>query len=403
MQFTLVKNTFFLLVLFLLPCGNETGEVHSVGPVSANETATILPGADQPKEYLSKLKGVKVGLVANQTSVVHTQNKHLADFLLDNKVELLRVFAPEHGFRGKADAGELVKDGVDLKTGLPIISLYGKNKKPDPAQLKGIELMVFDIQDVGARFYTYISSLHYIMEACAENNIPLLVLDRPNPNGHYVDGPVLDVGFKSFVGMHSIPVVHGMTIGEYARMINGEGWLEGGAKCKLEVVAVANYDRNMDYHVPIRPSPNLPNDRSINLYPSLCFFEGTIISAGRGTDWQFQVFGAPELPAENYPYTFTPHPNEGSGSPKFSGKACHGLDLRQTPDLQQLDLTWLIEAYKRYPCKEKFFNSFFEKLAGNSQLQKQIEQGLNMREIRESWQDDLAAFKQIRKKYLIYN
>ena len=322
--------------------------------------------------------------------------------MVSKKIAVKKVFAPEHGFRGTADAGEAVKDGVDKKTGIPLISLYGNNKKPSQEQLKGIDVIVFDIQDVGARFYTYISTLHYVMEACAELGIPVIVLDRPNPNGHYVDGPILETQHQSFVGMHPVPVVHGMTIGEYAAMINGEGWLKNKVKCMLTVIKMENYNHQKEFSLPIKPSPNLPNDQAINLYPSLCFFEGTFINAGRGTDMQFQVFGAPGLPVSKYTFEYTPQANEGAKDPKFKGQLCHGKDLRNVPRLNKINLEWFIETYNANGRKKDFFNSFFVKLAGTDKLQKQIEQGLSAEEIRDSWKDGLADFQKIRGMYLFY-
>ncbi|WP_410198309.1 exo-beta-N-acetylmuramidase NamZ family protein [Aequorivita ciconiae] len=359
-------------------------------------------GAEQFHLYAELLKGRNVGVVANQTSFLGKENQHLVDFLILKKVSVKKVFAPEHGFRGTADAGEHVKDGVDSKTGVPLISLYGSNKKPSLEQLKGIDVMVFDIQDVGARFYTYISTLHYVMEACAELGIPVIVLDRPNPNGHYIDGPILEKEHQSFVGMHPVPVVHGMTIGEYAKMINGEGWLNNKIECQLTVIKMENYTHQTPYSLPIKPSPNLPNDKSINLYPSLCFFEGTFINAGRGTDMQFQVFGAPSLPASKYPFTYTPQPNEGSKDPKFKGQLCHGKDLRNEPRLSNINLEWLIESYNASGRKKDFFNSFFVKLAGTKQLQQQIEKGMSAEAIRDSWKGGLEKFEKVREKYLSY-
>lgn len=383
---------------------------------------TVLTGADNHKSYLPLLKNRKIGILTNQTGTVKDitilressvedeltiqtfeskiELKHVVDFLIENEVNVQKIFAPEHGFRGTADAGELIKDGKDSKTGLPIISLYGNNKKPTPEQLSGIDVMLFDLQDVGARFYTYISSLHYLMEACAENNIPLIVLDRPNPNGNIVDGPTLEMENKSFVGMHPIPVLHGMTIGEYAKMINGEKWLNNGIQCDLTVIECLNYDRNKPYSLPVKPSPNLPNDKSINLYASLCFFEGTNVSVGRGTDKQFQIFGSPFL--KNMDYSFTPKPNLGAKDPLHNGKVCYGRDLSEVENVNRLELKWLIEAYQNTPDKTKFFNNFFIKLAGTSKLQQQIEQGLNEVEIRKSWEKDLEAFRKTRDKYLIY-
>ena len=426
MRFLLLKNTLFLLVLAIASCGSSTkGEDRRTDDdLNTVDTISITPdqlrtdpvvAAKRIDQYVHLLADKHIGIVANQTSVFdgtlirgvieeNSDPSHLVDVL--NSFEefvVSKVFAPEHGFRGTADAGEVVKDGIDTKTGLPIISLYGKNKKPTPEQLEDIDIMIFDIQDVGARFYTYISTLHYVMEACAENNIPLIVLDRPNPNGHYIDGPILETEHQSFVGMHPVPVVHGMTIGEYARMINGEGWLKDGIQCDLNVIPVMRYKRDYKYSLPVRPSPNLPNDVSINLYPSLCFFEGTPVSAGRGTEMQFQVFGAPELPGTEYSFQFTPGPNEGAKYPKFDGQLCNGLDLRDHDRLDQLNLEWLISAYNAYPDKSKFFNAFFTKLAGTTELQSQIEEGLTADEIRESWEDGLEAFDKMRQAYLLYD
>ncbi len=343
-----------------------------------------------------------MGIVTNQTGTINKDNtiSHIVDFLVAKNVNLKKIYAPEHGFRGTADAGELIKDGKDIKTGLPIISLYGNNKKPKPVQLEGIDVMIFDLQDVGARFYTYISSLHYVMEACAENNISLIVLDRPNPNGGIVDGPILETENTSFVGMHPIPVLHGMTIGEYAQMINGEKWLKNGVRCKVTVISCSNYERDMYYSLPVKPSPNLPNDQSINLYPSLCFFEGTNVSVGRGTNKQFQVYGSPYLPKTGF--SFTPQPNEGAKNPMHNGKKCYGEDLSEIKRLERLELRWLIDAYDKTEDKSKFFIPFFTKLAGTTKLQKQIESGKTEEEIRNSWQKGLDSFKAKRKKYLIY-
>lgn len=367
----------------------------------------IFVGADQTSTYLPLLNGKKVGIVANQTSVIFNSKgyKHLVDSLVSLKVNITKVFAPEHGFRGKADAGEKVVDGIDAKTGIPIISLYGDNKKPNTKQLENIDIMIFDIQDVGARFYTYISTLHYVMEACAETNIPLLILDRPNPNGHYIDGPVLEPEHKSFVGMHPVPVVHGMTIGEYAQMINGEKWLENSVICDITVIPVKNYTHQTVYSLPIKPSPNLPNDIAINLYPSLCFFEGTNISAGRGTDKQFQIFGSPFLNTDMFPYTyeFTPQPNEGAKYPKHQDKICYGMDLSQTKRLNRLDLNYLIEAYQATENKEEFFNDFFTKLAGTKKLQEQIEGRHTAYELKKNWVRSLQDYDEMRQDYLIYD
>jgi len=352
-------------------------------------------GAERLDAYLPLIENKKVGVVGNQTSMIG--NTHLVDSLLSLRIDVVKVFSPEHGFRGKADAGAKVENGTDSKTGLPIISLYGKNKKPYPEQLEGIDVLLFDIQDVGARFYTYISTLHYIMEAATENNIKVIILDRPNPNSHYVDGPIREKGFESFVGMHAIPIVHGMTIGEYAKMINGENWI--AVNCDLTVIVIENYTRKMEYDLPIKPSPNLPNAKAINLYPSLCLFEGTTISIGRGTVYPFQHFGAPYLEND---YSFTPKSGAGSKYPKHENKECFGTNLRLEKPLTAINLNWIIEAYKQCPEKEEFFNNFFDKLAGTDKLRKQIIAEKTQKEIKESWQEGLEEFKEIRRKYLIY-
>ena len=388
------------------------------------EQTDLKTGAQRTSTYINLLKGKSVAVVANQTSVIskifnsntknagkHTESvtntkkiskfkyTHLIDSLLSMGIQVKKVFAPEHGFRGKADAGEIVRDGFDTKTGIPIISLYGKNKKPSAKQLDGIDVVVFDIQDVGARFYTYISSLHYVMEACAESGIKVIVLDRPNPNGHYIDGPVLELEHKSFVGMHKVPIVYGMTIGEYGQMINGEKWLKNEIKCDLKVIPLKNYTHDYAYSLPIKPSPNLPNDKSINLYPSLCFFEGTNVSAGRGTKMQFQIYGSPFLVKAEF--TFTPQPNEGAKYPKHKNIICFGENLTETDHLNKLDLSYLIKAYKQN-TSNKFFVPFFTKLAGTKKLQEQIVKGVSEQEIRNSWKDDLGNFIKIREQYLIY-
>jgi uncharacterized protein YbbC (DUF1343 family) len=368
--------------------------------VAENTTLEIKTGADNYAAYLPLLKDKKVGIVTNQTGIL-SDKTHVVDFLLEQKINLQKIFAPEHGFRGTADAGEHVVDGKDTKTGLPILSLYGDNKKPKAEQLAGIDVMVFDLQDVGARFYTYISSLHYIMEACAENNIQLIVLDRPNPNGSIVDGPILEKEFTSFIGMHPIPTLHGMTIGEYAQMINGEKWLKNGVQCNLIVIPCLHYNRNMTYSLPVKPSPNLPNDQAINLYASLCLFEGTNVSSGRGTEKQFQIYGSPFLPKSDF--SFTPVSNFGSKDPMNKGLLCYGEDLTQAPKVHQLELKWLLKAYTTTADKTKFFTSFFTKLAGTKKLQQQIEVGTPEADIRKSWEKGLSDFKVMRKKYLIYD
>jgi len=369
------------------------------------DTEKIVVGAEQMAQYLPMLRGKNVAMLVNQTSTVG--EAHLVDTLHSLGINIKAIFAPEHGFRGKEDAGAKIEDAKDSKTGIPIISIYGKKKKPSAASLAGIDLVVFDIQDVGARFYTYISSMHYVMEACAENDVDFMVLDRPNPNGHYIDGPIREDKFKSFVGLHPIPVVHGMTVGEYAQMINGQGWLADGKKVKLDVVLCKNYDHKKFYELPVKPSPNLPNIRSIYLYPSLCFFEGTAVSIGRGTDTQFQVYGHPKYPLGVYEFKPTPMP--GANYPKHKNQLCKGYSLVNLPmrELQKqaaLDLKYVIGFYKNFPEKDQFFNSnnFFDLLAGTDQLRKQIEAGKSEIEIRESWKVGLEEFKKVRKEYLLY-
>jgi uncharacterized protein YbbC (DUF1343 family) len=438
MVFNMFKNTVLLFLLIMISCGSkpkmkdgrqklevrnkilhssaatfDTKYILNLGNVQNNSSAhnEIVVGANQIDDYLKFLNGKRVGVVANQTSVIFKNGRlktedrsytHLVDSLISLNVDIKKVFAPEHGFRGTADAGEKVKDGIDAKTGLPIVSLYGKNRKPSVEHLNDIDIVVFDIQDVGVRFYTYTSTLHYLMEACAEQNIPLLILDRPNPNGHYIDGPILEMEHKSFVGMHPIPVVHGMTIGEYAEMINGEQWLKNSVQCDINVIPIKNYTHNISYSLPIKPSPNLPNDKAINLYPSLCFFEGTNVSIGRGTDKQFQVYGSPFMEDKDISYCFTPQPNFGAKYPKHQGKECCGFDLSDEEQLNEINLGYLIKAYSSTLNKKDFFNNFFSKLAGTKKLQQQIEAGLTEKEIKTSWQYGLESFKIIRNKYLIY-
>lgn len=382
-------------------------------------TTTFMTGADNLKHQLALFENKKVGIVTNQTGLVtydsiysvldegmrkpkiSVRTVHLVDYITEKTpIQLVKIFAPEHGFRGTADAGEHVNDSKDAKTGLPILSLYGNNKKPTAAQLAGVDILLFDLQDVGARFYTYISHLHYIMEACAENNVSLIILDRPNPNGSIVDGPVLDPNYSSFVGMHPIPVLHGMTIGEYALMINGQGWLANKVQCHLNIIPCENYKRTMWYNLPVNPSPNLPNPQSINLYASLCLFEGTNVSMGRGTSTQFQIYGSPYLPKTDF--KFTPTPNLGAKAPLYNGIICYGEDLTKTPKVNQLELKWLLKAYHETADPSTFFNSFFTKLAGGPTLQNQIEAGLTEDEIRATWQEDLKDFKKMREDYLLY-
>ncbi len=357
----------------------------------------IQTGAERIDVYIPLLHNKNVAVVGNQSSIIN--QTHLVDSLLILNINIVKVFSPEHGFRGSADAGEKIENEVDEKTGIPILSLYGKNKKPDVKQLEDVDILLFDIQDVGARFYTYISTLHYVMESAAENNVKVIILDRPNPNGHYIDGPIRENGFESFVGMHPIPIVHGMTIGEYARMINGEGWI--AEKCDLDIIKMENYNHDMHYNLTIKPSPNLPNSKSINLYPSLCLFEGTNISVGRGTKYPFQHFGAPYLKSN---YSFTPRSTQGSKFPKYEDQKCFGTDLRfQDNYLTEINLDWLIYAYRNCPEKEQFFNKFFDKLAGTDKLKLQIISGENSKEIKNSWEEGLREFKKTRSKYIIYN
>ncbi len=363
------------------------------------EKGKITPAVMQMETYLPLLAGKSAGLVINHTSMVGAT--HLLDTLVARNIGVKAVFGPEHGFRGTADDGAYIDNDTDSKTDVKIISLYGKKRKPDPVDLEGIDLMVFDIQDVGTRFYTFISTMHYAMEACAENNIPFIVLDRPNPNGHYVDGPIRKTGFESFVGMHPIPVVHGLTVGELATMINEEGWLANGVKCELEVIPVKNYSHKDHFSLPVKPSPNLPNDTAINLYPSLCFFEGTKMSVGRGTNFPFQVVGYPDEGMGTF--SFTPESMPGMAThPKYEGETCYGIDLRNTEFINKIDLTWLIDFYNRFPDKASFFNNYFNTLAGTDVLKRQIEEGLSADEIRASWSEDIARFKDLRKKYLLY-
>ena len=375
-----IKQIFLLLCLLL----------------SVFSYSQIKVAAERTNKYIPLLKNQKVAIVGNQSSMIH--KTHLVDSLLRRKVHIVKVFSPEHGFRGTEDAGAKIEDGLDKNTGIPIISLYGRNKKPTTKQLEEVDIILFDIQDVGARFYTYISTLHYVMESAAENNIKVIVLDRPNPNGHYIDGPVRKDGFESFVGMHPIPIVHGLTIAEYAQMINGENWISD--KCNLQVIKMENYTHDMHYELPIKPSPNLPNARSVNLYPSLCLFEGTNISIGRGTEYPFQHFGAPYLQSS---YSFIPKSGAGSKHPKHENKICFGFDLRNQDNyLTSINLDWLIYCYNNSNNKESFFNNFFDKLAGTNQLRHQIIDGKNSTEIKSSWQLDLEEFKKIRQKYLLY-
>ncbi len=398
-----LKNIIFGLVLFLLAW--YTGIAQSTNDQANNVPSAIQLGAARFGEYLPVLGTRKVGLVVNQTTVLESGG-HLVDTLLGRGVRITAIYAPEHGYRGNVERGKSFATTRDSATGITVYSIYGSRKKPAKEDLRDVEVMVFDMQDVGVRFFTYISTLHYIMEACAENNLPLVVLDRPNPLGYYVDGPVLDPKFKSFIGMHPIPTVHGMTIGEYARMINGEKWLANGVQCNLTVVPVAGYHHNYFYSVPVRPSPNLPDMKSVYLYPTVCLFEGTNVSEGRGTEKPFQQFGAPYFKGGNG--TFTPRSIPVlSLNPKYQGQLCRGYDLSGTPveelqAIRQLELRYLLEFYQQAPDKTKFFEKSFDLLAGSDVLRKQITTGLSEAQIRQSWQPGLEAFKEVRKKYLLY-
>ena len=383
-----MKGLFKITFLFLVVVTSE-----------ALAQQQIMTGAAQAELYVQKLKGKKVGVVAHQASLVDSKT-HLIDTLLEAQIAVVKVFAPEHGFRGDADAGESVSDQKDIKTGLPILSLYGKNRKPAAESLQGIDLMLLDLQDVGVRFYTYLSTLHYVMEACAEQGIPLILLDRPNPNTHYVDGPLLEEDCKSFVGMHPVPIVSGMTIGEYAQMINGEKWLAGQVQCELTVIPLKNFTHQTPYEIPIRPSPNLPNAQSIALYPSLCLLEPTVISVGRGTEMQFQIYGHPQLPKSSF--SFTPKPNYGAKKPKLMDQLCHGEDLSRIYRPNKIELQWLIRAYSNFPDKENFFKKGFFRIAGTQKLQEQLSAGQNEKQIRKTWEKDLEDFRAIRQKYLLY-
>jgi len=402
------KSTVLWLSFCFVACGQQQGQNHdgkNQNPPKAQKQ--IREGAQRTSAYLPLLRDKKIAVVANQTSVIFTKNQrhtHLVDSLLAHGITITKVFAPEHGFRGRADAGEHVKDGVDSKTGLPIISLYGKNRKPTQAQLQDLELLVFDIQDVGVRFYTYIATLQLVMEACAEAKIPLILLDRPNPNGHYVDGPTMETEHSSFLGMNEIPLVYGMTIGEYAKMVNGEGWLAHGMRADLTVITLEDYTHDSSYSLPIRPSPNLPNYLAINLYPSLGLFEGTTVNAGRGTEHQFQRYGASFLDSTQYDFSYVPQPNFGAKHPKEEGKMCFGKDLADHGRMDSISLRWLMDAYAHCTKKPKFFmTSGFTKHAGTQKLQQQIESGWSEADIRATWKPDLDKFNAIRKQYLIYN
>ena len=403
-----------LMIFGLQSCSTQKNNANpNPEPVKTVEIALEKPknkeencfknAADRPELYLPLLKNKTVAIVANQTSLL-ADKTHLVDFLVKNNIKIKHIFAPEHGFRGTADAGEHVKNGIDTKTGLPIISLYGDNKKPKSEQLQGVDIVLFDIQDVGVRFYTYISTLTYVMEAAAENGKEIIVLDRPNPHDGYTDGPVLKEKWTSFVGLHKVPVVYGLTIGEYGKMVNGEKWMKNAVQVKYTLIPMLNYHKNKRYPISEKPSPNLPNDQSINLYPSLCFFEGTQVSVGRGTDFPFQVYGSPWL--KNQEFSFTPKPTSGAKDPFLNGKLCYGKDLRQFPEIKgKLDLSFVIDAYQNFDKKAQDFflkNLWFDTLAGTDELRKQIISGTPETEIRKSWQKDLENFEKIRRKYILY-
>ena len=360
-------------------------------------------GASRMDLYLPCLKNKAVGVIGNQTSIMDN-GTHLIDTLLSRGINVVKIFTPEHGFRGTADEGASIASGVDEKTGIAVVSLYGNNKKPTASQLKDIDILVFDLQDVGCRFYTYISTMTYVMEAAAENGIPVIVLDRPNPNGFYVDGPVLDPKNASFVGMHCVPIVYGLTIGEYAMMVNGEGWLKDGVRCDLTVIPMGNYDRDAIYKLPVKPSPNLPNWESVYLYPSLCLFEGTDISVGRGTEMPFQVYGHPNMTDK---YVFVPRTAEGHRAPLYADKECHGKNLveyahRYRKNEKKLNLSWILDARQQLKDDNKFFNNYFIKLVGVADLQQKIDSAFTEDEIRSSWKDGIDNYLKIRDKYLIY-
>lgn len=389
----MIRLLVFVLVLFtMVSCKAQ--------PTQEKATAKppILTGADQINTLLPKLKNKRVALTVNHTSLIG--KTHLADSLKSLGVNVVKIFGPEHGFRGNAADGELVNDSVDVKTGIALISLYGKNKKPTAQQLADVDVVVFDIQDVGTRFYTYIGTMHYVMEACAESNKKMIILDRPNPND-FVDGPMNDKALKSFVAMHTIPMAHGLTVGELAQLLNGEGWLLNKVKCDIEIIPVKNWKHGEPYLLPVGPSPNLPNNQAIQLYPSICLFEGTNISLGRGTPFPFQVLGAPEL--KDLTFTFTPVTIKGVAvKPPHENKLCYGIDLRNDTPARKIDLSYVLKIYALYPDKEKFFIPYFDILAGSTKLKQQIKDGLTEEQIRNSWKNDLEKYKVIRNKYVLY-
>jgi uncharacterized protein YbbC (DUF1343 family) len=407
----ILRMCFYVLVMIMVqPVKVSAQKIiykrHKIAPPSKKDK--IITGADQTDLYIDYLKGKNIGMVINQTSVIGTNLTLSADSLLKRGIAIKKIFGPEHGFRGNASNGAQVNNSIDAATGIAVVSLYGnKHYKPTPEDLKGLDLLIFDIQDAGVRFYTYLSTLHYVMEACAENNVELMILDRPNPNGFYVDGPVLDTAYRSFVGLNPIPIVHGLTIAEYAQMINGEGWLKNHVQCKLKIVKVLNYKHTDTYRLPVSPSPNLNTGKSILLYPSVCLFEGTTLSLGRGTMTPFLEIGDPSL-AGKYTYSFKPVSIPGmSEDPPQKDKVCYGINLNDydTGNIRatkELNLSWLVELYKAFPDKQHFFNAYFTKLAGTDKLRKQLEAGESEANIRKSWEPALSNYKLMRKKYLLY-
>ena len=394
-----MQKFFLILFAFIFNCNIIAQKNNGIDILKAEDA---IVGASRLELYLPDLQNKNVGVVANQTSIFN--NTHLIDTLLNEGINIKKIFTPEHGFRGSADEGAAINNSIDEKTQLPIISLYGNNKKPNQEQLKDIDILIFDLQDVGVRFYTYISTMTYVMEAAAENNIPIIVLDRPNPNGFYVDGPVLEKENSSFVGLHQVPVVYGLTIGEYALMVNGEFWLKDSLQCDLKVIPLGKYNRNAIYELPVKPSPNLPNWESVYLYPSLCFFEGTIVSVGRGTETPFQLYGHPLM---NEEFTFTPKQSEGRKAPLLCDQVCHGENLinyahNYNQNKNELQLSWIINAYNQLKDNEKFFNNFLVKLTGTKDFEQQIKDGISEEEIRKSWKPKLNEYKKIRNRYLIY-
>ncbi len=396
-MYTKLFARFFFLLGFLHISGVAKAQPQWISQ------SQLLTGSQQTELYLPLLQGKSIAVVANQSSTIG--NTHLIDSLISLKIEVKKIFSPEHGFSGKADAGALIHSSEYENTGIPIVSLYGKKKQPTQADMSGIDWVIFDLQDVGVRFFTYISTLAYMMQACAEAGVPLLLLDRPNPNGFYVDGPVLQNAFKSFVGLHPVPVVYGLTIGEYATMVNGEGWLDKNLKCELTVIPLKGYSHNLIVDLNQIPSPNLKSWQAVYLYPSLCFFEGTVASVGRGTPSPFEVYGHPDF--KNYRYSFTPVKMTGASEPKFLGQKCFGEKLSDYPLAYAskpggIDLNWLIKAYKQFDQKQLFFNTYFNLLAGTAKLRQQIEAGMDAQSIRQSWAADLDTYKKIRAKYLLY-